>query len=211
MAGAQSSKVTFRSTTAADDGSIGLTKGEQKDKKFDLEFSITEQHNVMELMDSWESRITKKIAEFKDFADKVTDIDRSLVHQSTNLNRVMADYKNLLENHEKMEAAIKQMEEEQNAAINILDTMESSLQSQLQAVRNRSANYNTVQNITRQLQELSEQLSDATKDAENTALVCQPEPFYTVAKVLSFHEASLVNLERQCNDIENRMKSIEKI
>ncbi|KAK1932665.1 hypothetical protein X943_000225 [Babesia divergens] len=202
----QAGKVTFSVTTTSSDGKVGDTK--QEKKKLDLEFSITEQYNVMDLLDSWESRIVKKIESFKTFAEKVATIDRNLVLQSGNLNKLLNDYKSLIEKHEKMESAIKQMEEEQNTVLTILDTMERSLQSQLETVRNRTANYNTVQNITRQLQELNEQLSNATKDAENTAVVCQPEPLYTVAKVLSFHEASLVNLERQCNDIENRIKSM---
>eukprot|EP00375_Theileria_parva_P002248 XP_764926.1 sporozoite and macroschizont protein 1 [Theileria parva strain Muguga] len=191
---------------------LGVTQtpyaGTQDTTKLDVDFSVTEQHTIAELLDSWEKRVAKKVESFNLFSDKVATIDRQIVQQCNNINSLLTMHKELLEKHKKMEASIKTMEEEQKMALSVLDNMERVLKGKLETLNNRSNGYNMVQAITRNLQELSDQLSTTTKVAEDTAEACQPEPLYTIAKVLSFHQVSLIDLEKQCDEIDRRIKAL---
>ncbi|EDO08164.1 hypothetical protein BBOV_III006030 [Babesia bovis T2Bo] len=194
----------FASSTAS---KSGTTKDDAK-ACFDMEYSITEQQGIVELLDSWDSRLSKKIKSYQELAEKVAGVDRNILLHSNNLNKLLTEYNSLAEKFKKMDSEIKHLEEEQLSAINTLDSMERSLKSKLEGRRGRSTSYQTVQNITKQLQNLQEQFSHAYKDAENTAAVCQPEPLYTVAKVLTYHDASLSSLETQCLELENCIKKL---
>ncbi|XP_952359.1 Spm1 (nucleoporin) protein [Theileria annulata] len=210
-------KVTFSmpstdTTEPTKTTTLGTTQtsyaGAQDLTKLDVDFSVTEQHTIAELLDSWEKRVAKKVESFNLFSDKVSTIDRQIVQQCNNINSLLTMHKELLEKHKKMEASIKTMEEEQKMTLSVLDNMEKVLKGKLESLNNRSNGYNMVQAITRNLQELSDQLSTTTKVAEETAEACQPEPLYTIAKVLSFHQVSLIDLEKQCDEIDRRIKAL---
>ncbi|BAM40087.1 conserved hypothetical protein [Theileria orientalis strain Shintoku] len=173
-------------------------------------FSHQEQLTIGNLLDNWEKNISEKVRTFNSFADRVATIDQQILLQCNNINGLLNMHKELLEKHKKMENLMKVIEEEQKMALTVLDKMEKVLSGKLDSLNRRSSNYNVTQAITRNLQELTDQLASTTKATENIAQVCQPEPIFTIAKILSFHQISLIDLEKQCDEIDSRIRSMQK-
>ncbi|UVC49906.1 hypothetical protein MACK_003524 [Theileria orientalis] len=173
-------------------------------------FTEPEQLTIGNLLDNWERAISEKVRTFNSFAERVATIDQQIVLQCNNINGLLNMHKELLEKHQKMENLMKVIEEEQKMALSVLDNMEKILSGKLESLNRRSNNYNVTQAITRNLQELTDQLASTTKATENIAQVCQPEPIFTIAKILSFHQISLIDLEKQCDEIDSRIRSMQR-
>ncbi|UVC54639.1 hypothetical protein MACJ_003604 [Theileria orientalis] len=206
-------RVTFNlpSDDAKKDGMQKTDVVKQVDTQASMpSFTEPEQLTIGNLLDNWERKISEKVRTFNSFADRVATIDQQIVLQCNNINGLINMHKELLEKHQKMENLMRVIEEEQKMALSVLDNMEKILSGKLESLNRRSSNYNVTQAITRNLQELTDQLASTTKATENIAQVCQPEPIFTIAKILSFHQISLIDLEKQCDEIDGRIRSMQR-